>query len=115
AGVFSEFPTTDPRNAMNGSLWVIAPLVLMYLAVPVLGAMKLLHRPAVLVAMALLLLVAWEVYEVKGIAVTSRFYKYHIWIDFIPHLAFFFLCGAAMASWRVPVHMGLFLLTIAIA
>jgi peptidoglycan/LPS O-acetylase OafA/YrhL len=115
AGVFPEFSAADPRNAVNGSLWVIAPLVLMYLAVPVLGSMKLLHRPVVLLAIALLMLAAWEVYEVKGIGVNSRFYKYHIWIEFIPHLGFFFLCGAAMATLRVPLHAGLFLLTIAIA
>lgn len=95
-GVFTGFD--DNRGAMNGSLWVIAPLFLMYLFALALGVGKLLRRPGLVLALAAVALVAWEIYEIHGIAEGSRWKKYEVWIDFVPHLSFFFLCGVAVAS-----------------
>jgi peptidoglycan/LPS O-acetylase OafA/YrhL len=97
-GVFSGF--TDNRAAMNGSLWVIAPLFFTYLIALVLGVCRLLRRPGAVLALAAVALAAWEVYEIHGIAESSRWKKYEVWIDFVPHLSFFFLCGVLTVSWE---------------
>jgi peptidoglycan/LPS O-acetylase OafA/YrhL len=114
-GLLNQFAEDDPRNAVNGSLWVIPPLFLMYVSLPLLDLLRLLRRPGTLLLIAALMLVAWESLELHGLSPQSRFYKYHTWLLFIPHLAFFFYCGVAAAAWgkRLPLSFSVFVLLLA--
>lgn len=114
-GVLTQFTTDDVRRAVNGSLWVFPFLFMMYFAVTALALLRLHCRPLVLLAIAILALVAWEAYELHPIPSISHWSKYNVWFEFVPHLAFFFFIGAAAAAYRkrIPLNVGLFLLTIA--
>jgi peptidoglycan/LPS O-acetylase OafA/YrhL len=111
-GVLTQFAQNDVRHAVNGSLWVFPFLFLMYFGIAALAVLRLHCRPLVLLAVAILALVAWEEYELHPLWAWSR---YHVWIEFVPHLAFFFFAGAGAAAYRkrIPLNVGLLLLTLA--
>jgi peptidoglycan/LPS O-acetylase OafA/YrhL len=94
-GVFARYTHGDPRAAMNGSLWSVPCGMLMFLAVAVLGTPRLLGRKTVVGLLTAALFVAWLAYQYGYVAATpgTLLYRHRIWVEFLPHLGFFFFAG----------------------
>jgi peptidoglycan/LPS O-acetylase OafA/YrhL len=106
-GVFDDWGITDPRSAINGSLWSLPLEFMMYLAVLGLGMTKLLRRAWCVGLVAALLLIEWLVVDrwinQPGYVVSATFVKYHVWVLEMPHLAYFFLAGTLLLLFKDSV------------
>jgi peptidoglycan/LPS O-acetylase OafA/YrhL len=91
---------TDPRNAVNGSLWSLPLEFLMYLAVLALGMCRLLNKRWCLILVAGALLFEWLIVERIGFAPYSSMARYRVWIEQLPHLGFFFFGGTMMLLFK---------------
>ncbi len=109
-GVFSQYPVTDLRSAVNGSLWSLPIEFLMYLIVLLLGATRLLRRQWCLVIVASAMLFEWLVIERISFAtadwqmshagIVAFVDKYRIWLENTPQLGFLFFGGTLMLLYK---------------
>ena len=99
-GVFETWEMSDPRNAVNGSLWSLPLEFLMYLAVLGLGMCRLLNKRWCLILVAVALLFEWLVVERIGFTPYTTMARYRVWIEQLPHLGFFFFGGTLMLLFK---------------
>src|SRR5438270_1113718 len=106
-GISEQYPHDDPRAAINGSLWSVPLGALMFVAVAVLGAMRLLSRRAVTWIVTLVCLLIWLAYDFGILAQTpgTLLYKHRIWVEFVPHLGFFFFSGVLAYLYRDRIKL----------
>jgi peptidoglycan/LPS O-acetylase OafA/YrhL len=110
-GVFAQYPHGDPRAAVNGSLWSIPCGMLMFFAVAALGTLRLLGRKPLIIAITAAMLLGWLAYQL-GLITSPALLRHKIWIEFLPHLGFFFFTGvlAYLYRDRIRPDVRLFLL-----
>lgn len=120
-GVFSQFAQSDPRSAVNGSLWSLPVEFLMYLGVLALGVVGLLRRRWCVILVASGLLLHWMFIERAVFApdgweqvhprAAAFIEKYRVWLENLPQLGFLFFSGTLMLLYkdRVVLDWRLFL------
>ena len=99
-GVWQQFDGSDPRMAVNGSLWSLPLEFMMYLAVLGLGMVKLLRRKWCLILVASALLFEWLIVERIGFTPGTCLFRYRIWFESLPHLGFLFFGGTLMLLYK---------------
>jgi peptidoglycan/LPS O-acetylase OafA/YrhL len=112
-GVFTQYAYGDPRAAINGSLWSVPVGALMFLALSALCLLRLLKRKPVIWFATLACLLAWLAYEFGYVAQVpgTLLFRHRIWVEFVPHLGFFFFAGALAYLYRdrIVPHVLVFL------
>jgi peptidoglycan/LPS O-acetylase OafA/YrhL len=98
-GVFAQYPHGDPRAAVNGSLWSVPCGMLMFFAIAALGTLRLLGRKPLVAAITLAMLLAWLTYHF-GLITAAALQRHKIWVEFLPHLGFFFFAGVLAYLYR---------------
>ena len=99
-GEHETFVITDPRNAVNGSLWSLPMEFLMYLVVLGLGVPRLLNQKWCLSLLASAMLFEWLILERIGFRPGTFMGKYQVWLEQMPHLGFLFLGGTLMLLFK---------------
>jgi peptidoglycan/LPS O-acetylase OafA/YrhL len=98
-GVFAQYPHGDPRAAVNGSLWSVPCGMLMFFAIAGMGTLRLLGRKPLIAAVTLAMLLAWLAYDF-GLITSAALQRHKIWVEFLPHLGFFFFAGVLVYLYR---------------
>ena len=98
-GVFTQYDHGDPRAAVNGSLWSIPCGMLMFFAIAGLGTLRVLGRKPLIIAVTVATFLAWLAYHL-GLITSTPLLRHRIWIEFLPHLGFFFFAGVLAFLYR---------------